>query len=421
MSNTENQKGRRAVLAALGALGAGAAATMALKPASLQDALGVLEELPATDALPVVFVGHGTPFSVIDPNVWTREWTRVGQTLPRPAAILMISAHWLTEGASLVTASTAPAMNYDIRGFPQAIYEFRYPAPGHPTVAREVERALQGQTRVQGDTSWGLDHGTWLPLKYMFPAADIPVLQLSVDYSRPPAFHYELAKRLRTLRSKGVLIIGSGNVVHNLGERGGTGVTETPRGRWSSIGGWRRRWRADVMRTRSTSSRSARSRGSRIRRTITSCRSSMRSVWSNRVGRCRRSAKGFSGRASACARSCWRDDLLARRQRFDSSVEEEFLAVRHHDPLQLSHVGSVGEAKADSGDDVSWFQRLLVPAIDRHVFLVRAADLPLFDRPVGGLDVERDHHVRIGPRISGHGSPDHDLLGLIDRPRMMRE
>jgi 4,5-DOPA dioxygenase extradiol len=224
------KKSRRAILAALGALGAGAAATMALQtPASLQTALGVLEDLPGTDPLPVVFVGHGTPFSVIDPNVWTAEWSRIGQTLPRPAAILMISAHWLTSGVSLVTASATPQMNYDISGFPRAIYEFRYPAPGHPAVAREVERVLQGQTRVQGDTSWGLDHGTWLPLKYMFQAADIPVLQLSIDYSRPPAFHYELAKRLRTLRSKGVLIIGSGNVVHNLGERGGTGITETPR------------------------------------------------------------------------------------------------------------------------------------------------------------------------------------------------
>jgi 4,5-DOPA dioxygenase extradiol len=229
--NAANDRhGRRAVLAALGALGVGAAATVALqRPASLQTALGVLEDLPSTDPLPVVFVGHGTPFSVIDPNVWTAQWGRIGPTLPRPAAILMISAHWLTRGASLVTASTAPAMNYDISGFPRAIYESVYPAPGHPAVAREVERALQGQTHVEGDSSWGLDHGTWLPLKYMFPAADIPVLQLSIDYGRPPAFHYELAKRLRTLRSKGVLIIGSGNVVHNLGERGGTGVTETPR------------------------------------------------------------------------------------------------------------------------------------------------------------------------------------------------
>jgi 4,5-DOPA dioxygenase extradiol len=225
-----DRRGRRALLASLGALGAGAAATLAFRtPASLQTALTVLEDLPATDPLPVVFVGHGTPFSVIDPNVWTAQWDRVGRTLPRPAAILMISAHWLTRGASLVTASAAPSMNYDVTGFPRALYEFTYPAPGHPAVAREVERALQGHTPVQGDQSWGLDHGTWLPLKYMFPAADIPVLQLSVDYSQPPAFHYALAQRLRTLRSKGVLIIGSGNVVHNLGERGGTGVTETPR------------------------------------------------------------------------------------------------------------------------------------------------------------------------------------------------
>jgi 4,5-DOPA dioxygenase extradiol len=222
--------GRRAVLAALGALGVGAAATIALRrPAPLEQALGVLEQLPATDPMPVVFVGHGTPFSVIDPNVWTARWGEVGRQLPRPAAILMVSAHWLTNGASLVSASDAPSMNYDISGFPREIYEFRYPAPGHPAVAQEVTRALQAQTQVRGDTSWGLDHGTWLPLKYMFPAADIPVLQLSVDFSKPPAFHYKLAQRLRTLRSKGVLVIGSGNVVHNLRERGGTGVTETPR------------------------------------------------------------------------------------------------------------------------------------------------------------------------------------------------
>jgi 4,5-DOPA dioxygenase extradiol len=221
--------GRRAVLVALGALGAGAAATMALRtPAPLKDALGVLEKLPATDPMPVVFVGHGTPFSVIDPNVWTEQWGRVGPTLPRPVAILMISAHWLTRGVSLVTGNT-PSMNYDISGFPREIYEFRYPAPGHPAVAEEVTRALDRHTVVQHDTAWGLDHGTWLPLKYMYPTAEIPVLQLSVDFSRPPQFHYELGQRLRTLRSKGVLVIGSGNVVHNLRERGGTGVTETPR------------------------------------------------------------------------------------------------------------------------------------------------------------------------------------------------
>ena len=228
--STHGNTTRRAVLGTLGALGVGAVTTMALrKPASLEEALGVLEELPATDPLPVVFVGHGTPFSVIDPNVWTEQWGHIGRTLPRPAAILMVSAHWLTPGASLVTASAAPRMNYDISGFPREIYEFTYPAPGQPAVAREVTRALEGQTPVHGDTTWGLDHGTWLPLKYMYPRADIPVLQLSVDYRRPPEFHYELGKRLRMLRSKGVLVIGSGNVVHNLRERGGTGVTEHPR------------------------------------------------------------------------------------------------------------------------------------------------------------------------------------------------
>ena len=218
------------MLATLGALGVGAAATIAVRRSTpLEQALGVLDDLPATDPMPVVFVGHGTPFSIIDPNVWTDQWGRVGGTLPRPAAILMVSAHWLTNGATLVSASRAPAMNYDIVGFPREIYEFTYPAPGHPSVVAEVTRALDGHTRVHPDTSWGLDHGTWLPLKYMFPAADIPVLQLSVDYSRPPAFHYELAQRLRSLRSKGILVIGSGNVVHNLRERGGTGVTDTPR------------------------------------------------------------------------------------------------------------------------------------------------------------------------------------------------
>ena len=150
------------MLAALGALGAGAAATLALRgPAPLKDALDVLDKLPATDPMPVVFVGHGTPFSVIDPNVWTEQWGRVGGTLPRPAAILMVSAHWLTRGVSLVTGNT-PSMNYDIVGFPREIYEFRYQAPGHPAVAQEVTRALEGHAAVHRDTAWGLRE-SWTP------------------------------------------------------------------------------------------------------------------------------------------------------------------------------------------------------------------------------------------------------------------
>jgi 4,5-DOPA dioxygenase extradiol len=225
-----DQYKRRTILAALGALGLGAAATVALRrPARLETALGTLEALPDSDPMPAVFVGHGTPLSAIDPNVWTAQWADVGSSLPSPEAILMISAHWLTGGVSLVTSAAAPPMNYDIRGFPREIYEFRYAAPGSPQVAREVIGTLDGQVPVSGDTEWGFDHGAWLVLKYMYPKADIPVLQLSVDFSRPPEYHYELGKRLRGLRSRGILVIGSGNVVHNLRERGGTGVTDRPR------------------------------------------------------------------------------------------------------------------------------------------------------------------------------------------------
>lgn len=225
----DNQLKRRTMLAALGALGLGAGAAIIFhKPAPLTTALDTLADLPDTDPMPVVFVGHGTPLGALDPNVWTAQWAGVAGTLPRPRAILSVSAHWLTKGASLVTAAAAPPMNYDVRGFPPALYEYRYGAPGDPAVAREVVSALDGHVPVFGDTEWGFDHGTWLVLKYMYPQADIPVLQLSIDFSRPPAFHYELAKQLRALRSKGVLILGSGNLVHNLRERGGTGVTERP-------------------------------------------------------------------------------------------------------------------------------------------------------------------------------------------------
>src|SRR5688572_496876 len=225
-----DQVKRHSILAGLVALGlAGAAAVTFRTPAPLEKALDTLAGRPDAEPMPVVFVGHGTPFGALDPNVWTAQWAEIGRSLPRPRAILSISAHWLTEGASLVTTAAAPPMNYDVRGFPPALYEYRYSAPGDPAVAREVLSALEGHIPVYGDSEWGFDHGTWLVLKYMYPQADIPVLQLSIDFSRPPAFHYELAKQLRALRSKGILVIGSGNVVHNLRERGGTGVTERPR------------------------------------------------------------------------------------------------------------------------------------------------------------------------------------------------
>jgi 4,5-DOPA dioxygenase extradiol len=169
--------------------------------------------------MPALFVGHGSPMGAIEPNRWTECWANLGTKLPRPEAILMISAHWLTRGGALVTASEAPAMNYDMYGFPPDLYKITYPAPGNVALANEIASALHGHSPVYADTQWGFDHGTWLILKYMFPKADIPVVQLSMDYSKPPAFHYELAKHLQFLRSKGTLILCSGNIVHNLNFR----------------------------------------------------------------------------------------------------------------------------------------------------------------------------------------------------------
>jgi 4,5-DOPA dioxygenase extradiol len=179
------------------------------------------QEMPLTDAMPVVFVGHGTPRSAVSANEWTMAWEKVGSELPHPAAILSISAHWLTRGGALVTASREPRMNYDFYGFPDEMYKVVYPAPGHIELAQEVQSHLGGVLPVRADTEWGFDHGTWVVLKYMFPKADVPVIQLSIDYSRPPSFHYELGKQLAFLRTRGVLILGSGNLVHNLSFRPG--------------------------------------------------------------------------------------------------------------------------------------------------------------------------------------------------------
>jgi len=204
--------GRRGFLGA--ALGAGGLGTLAvfMKQAS---------KMPATDRMPVAFIGHGSPTSAVATNEWTAAWEAFGARVPRPAAILAISAHWLTQGGALVTASRNPRMNYDFYGFPQEMYQVLYPAPGDVELAQEIQTALGGQIPVHGDVEWGFDHGTWVVLKYMFPKADIPVIQLSIDYSRPPAFHYELGRSLQALRNRGVLILGSGNLVHNLSMRPG--------------------------------------------------------------------------------------------------------------------------------------------------------------------------------------------------------
>ena len=167
-----------------------------------------------TGQMPVLFIGHGSPMNAIEDNEFSRAWRAVGQSLPKPKAILCISAHWETWG-TLVTAMEKPRTIHDFGGFPQALYEVQYPAPGSRRLAQETADAIQS-TEVRLDQDWGLDHGCWSVLNQMFPDADIPVVQLSLDASQPPQVHYDRARELAPLRKKGVLILGSGNIVHNL-------------------------------------------------------------------------------------------------------------------------------------------------------------------------------------------------------------
>jgi 4,5-DOPA dioxygenase extradiol len=169
----------------------------------------------SAESMPVLFVGHGTPTNAIEDNEFSRGWREVGEILPRPRAILCVSAHWETWGP-LVTAMDKPRTIHDFGGFPRALYEAQYSAPGSPWLAKETQNTLQS-TKVGLDTEWGLDHGCWSVLKHMFPAADIAVVQLSLDQSKSAPELYALAKELAPLRRKGVLIVGSGNMVHNLG------------------------------------------------------------------------------------------------------------------------------------------------------------------------------------------------------------
>ena len=164
---------------------------------------------------PVCFIGHGSPMNAIEDNTFSRAWGDLGKKLPKPKAILCISAHWETMGAR-VTAMERPRTIHDFGGFPRELYAVRYPAPGSEWLARETKNVI-GKTEVAFDESWGLDHGCWSVLKRMFPAADVPAVQLSLDYARSAQEHFELAKELAPQRKQGVLIIGSGNLVHNLG------------------------------------------------------------------------------------------------------------------------------------------------------------------------------------------------------------
>ena len=164
--------------------------------------------------MPAIFFGHGSPMNALEDNVYTQTWQRLGASLPRPKAILAVSAHWTGRGTA-VTAMPAPPTIHDFGGFPQALYDMHYPAPGDPALAARV-RDLLAPIDVALDHAWGLDHGTWSVLVKAFPHAEVPVIQLSIDLSRPGPYHYQLGQRLAPLRDEGVLILGSGNVVHNL-------------------------------------------------------------------------------------------------------------------------------------------------------------------------------------------------------------
>jgi len=173
------------------------------------------KDLKETDGkMPVLFIGHGSPMNGIEDNAFSKTWAKLGAEIPKPKAVLVVSAHWLTKGTH-ITAMEAPKTIHDFGGFPQALFDVQYPAPGSPELALETSKLI-ASTSVGLDHDWGLDHGTWTVVRHMYPNADIPVLQLSIDYSKPPLYHYDLAKELAALRKKGVLIIGSGNMVHNL-------------------------------------------------------------------------------------------------------------------------------------------------------------------------------------------------------------
>lgn len=164
--------------------------------------------------MPVLFVGHGSPMNGIEDNEFSERWIRMAKEIPTPAAVLVISAHWFTNGTR-VTAMDFPETIHDFGGFPQALFDVQYPAPGNPALAAETTQLLHS-AHVELDHDWGLDHGAWSVVRRMYPEATIPVLQLSIDYTKPPQYHYDLAKELYSLRKKGVLIMGSGNMVHNL-------------------------------------------------------------------------------------------------------------------------------------------------------------------------------------------------------------
>lgn len=174
----------------------------------------IIQDFPNSAKMPVLFLGHGSPMNAIEDNEFVRGFKQIAQTIPQPSAILCISAHWLTKGTK-VTAMSMPKTIHDFRGFPKELFEVNYPAKGSPELAKITQDILQ-PIQVELNHDWGLDHGAWSVIKHLYPNANIPVVQLSVDYNQSAQYHFDLGKQLNKLRNKGVLIIGSGNIVHNL-------------------------------------------------------------------------------------------------------------------------------------------------------------------------------------------------------------
>lgn len=190
------------------------AATSGLLAMTSFDKLGELFE-EQDSIMPVLFMGHGSPMNAIESNIFSQKWAALGKEIGQPKAVLCISAHWLSSGTH-VTAMENPKTIHDFGGFPKALFDVQYPAPGDPVLASELVKMVK-KTQVGLNHDWGLDHGTWSIVRQMYPDAKVPVLQMSIDYSQPMQYHYDLAKELSGLRKKGVLIIGSGNMIHNLG------------------------------------------------------------------------------------------------------------------------------------------------------------------------------------------------------------
>ena len=174
----------------------------------------ITSQFEHTDVMPVLFLGHGSPMNAIEDNMFVASFRELGRSLPKPQLILCVSAHWETKG-TWVTAMSSPETIHDFGGFPRPLYEVQYPAPGSPEWAKKTKEMIT-KTVVGLDYNWGLDHGAWSVIKHLYPQADVPVIQMSIDYTRPAQHHYDLAKEIRELRRKGVLIVGSGNMVHNL-------------------------------------------------------------------------------------------------------------------------------------------------------------------------------------------------------------